>query len=71
MLWVLNGSDGTQSLLDIAERADMPFHEIHAAAVNLVNAGLLRESSIAHTTTNSPQEVDCAEFRHGCDPPAN
>jgi aminopeptidase-like protein len=70
MLWVLNGSDGTQSLLDIAERAGMPFRDIHAAAMNLLNAGLLRESSLA-STANRPREVDCAHFRHGSDPPTH
>jgi hypothetical protein len=28
MLWILNLSDGTHSLLDIAERADLPFSAI-------------------------------------------
>jgi aminopeptidase-like protein len=70
MLWVLNGSDGTQSLLQIAERAEMPFHEIHAAAMNLLNAGLLREFVIA-STANRSREVDCAQFRHGSDPPTH
>src|SRR5258705_6566855 len=32
LLWVLNLSDGRQSLLDIAERAKMPFAMIHRAA---------------------------------------
>src|SRR5262249_54447015 len=32
MLWVLNMSDGTPALLDIAERAAMPFRAIRAAA---------------------------------------
>ena len=70
MLWVLNGSDGTQSLLDIADRASMPFREIHAAAINLVNAGLLDESLTANAT-NWSQKVDRATLRQGCDPPDN
>jgi len=41
MLWVLNFSDGTSSLLDIAERSAMPFAVIDAAAVRLEQAGLL------------------------------
>lgn len=41
LLWVLNQSDGENSLLDIAERADKPFAEIHAAAQLLAEAGLL------------------------------
>jgi aminopeptidase-like protein len=42
LLWVLNLSDGTFSLLDIAERAKMPFTRIKHAAENLATAGLLR-----------------------------
>lgn len=41
MLWVLNQGDGTRSLLDIAERAGMPFHVIFAAAQALSKAGLI------------------------------
>jgi aminopeptidase-like protein len=41
MLWVLNLSDGTRSLLDVAERAKLPFGELHRAARALENAGLL------------------------------
>jgi aminopeptidase-like protein len=40
MLWVLNLGDGHHSLLDIAERANMPFAAIDAAAVRLEEAGL-------------------------------
>lgn len=43
MLWVLNLSDGGCSLLDIAERADVPFELIDAAAGLLYNNGLLKE----------------------------
>ena len=32
MLWVLNLSDGKHSLLDIAERANMPFGIVHSTA---------------------------------------
>lgn len=42
LLWVLNLSDGRHSLLDIAERAGMPFETIHAAADALADHGLLR-----------------------------
>jgi aminopeptidase-like protein len=41
MLWVLNLSDGQHSLLDIAERADMPFAIIHSTAQKLQQHGLL------------------------------
>ena len=43
LLWVLNGSDGKQTLLDIAERADLPFQSIEAAAKALIEVGLLKE----------------------------
>ena len=42
MLWVLNLSDGMHSLLDIAERADLPFPRILRAAQLLRDHGLLQ-----------------------------
>lgn len=45
LLWVLNLSDGHHSLLDIAERARVPFARIASAAEALKQAGLLRASS--------------------------
>ena len=44
LLWVLNLSDGRHSLLDIAERARMPFAVIAEAARLLNDAGLLAEN---------------------------
>lgn len=41
LLWVLNQSDGSHSLLDIAERAGLPFRVIERAAGDLEAAGLL------------------------------
>jgi aminopeptidase-like protein len=41
MLWVLNFSDGGHSLLDIAERAELPFATIRNAAIALRDADLL------------------------------
>ena len=41
LLWVLNQSDGSNSLLDIATRAQLPFHVIASAARDLVGADLL------------------------------
>ena len=41
-LWVLNLSDGQHSLLDIAERAGMPFVDVREAARVLTDARLLR-----------------------------
>ncbi|HUO80331.1 MAG TPA: DUF4910 domain-containing protein [Steroidobacteraceae bacterium] len=42
LLWVLNQSDGTRTLLDIAERAQLPFDRIWEAAAALSGVGLLR-----------------------------
>jgi len=41
MLWILNLSDGAHSLLDIAERADLPFEVIRKTAEQLEQHGLL------------------------------
>ncbi len=41
MLWVLNLSDGQHSLLDIANRASVPFTIIHRAATLLIDHDLL------------------------------
>jgi aminopeptidase-like protein len=41
LLWVLNFADGHHSLLNIAERAGVPFARIRAAADALVTAELL------------------------------
>jgi aminopeptidase-like protein len=41
MLWVLNLSDGGHSLLDIAERAGLPFATVHETAKLLREHGLL------------------------------
>ncbi|MBE8517673.1 DUF4910 domain-containing protein [Amycolatopsis sp. H6(2020)] len=43
MLWVLNLSDGSHSLLDIAERAGFPFDIVDVAARALHDAGLVKE----------------------------
>jgi aminopeptidase-like protein len=45
MLWTLNLSDGDHSLLDIAERAGVPFREIADAAARLVDGELLAPDS--------------------------
>jgi aminopeptidase-like protein len=41
LLWVLNLSDDTRSLLDIAERAKLPFSVVHSTAMLLQQHGLL------------------------------
>jgi aminopeptidase-like protein len=45
MLWVLNLSDGHHSVLEIAERASMPFDVVYEAAEILADHGLLKEVS--------------------------
>lgn len=47
LLWVLNLSDGSASLLDVAERAGLPFAVIADAAERLVAVGLLVEAAAA------------------------
>jgi aminopeptidase-like protein len=47
LLWVLNLSDGRHSLLDIAERAGIPFDAVDRAAGALLAHGLLGERSSA------------------------
>jgi len=44
LLWMLNLADGRHSLLDIAERAGMPFEAIARAARLLSEHGLLKEA---------------------------
>jgi aminopeptidase-like protein len=43
LLWVLNASDGHHTLFEIAERANLPFRTIQAAAEALLEGGLLKE----------------------------
>lgn len=50
LLWVLNLSDGQHGLLDIAERARVPFSDIARAAEALQQAGLLLEQKPKATT---------------------
>jgi aminopeptidase-like protein len=43
LLWMLNLSDGSSSVLDIAERSGLPFDELRRATESLVDYGLLEE----------------------------
>lgn len=43
LLWVLNQSEGESSLLDIAERSQLPFNVVACAATDLVRVGLLTQ----------------------------
>jgi aminopeptidase-like protein len=53
-LWVLNQADGSKTLLDIAERAGLPFHVLLEAARTLKNAGLVIEAPSA-SANDRPQ----------------
>jgi aminopeptidase-like protein len=44
LLWVMNQSNGSRCLLDIAERSGIAFGVIHSAARALADVGLLEES---------------------------
>jgi len=46
MLWILNLADGAHSLLDIAQRAELPFEVIRKAAEQLRESGLLSASRV-------------------------
>lgn len=50
MLWLLNQSDGAHSVLDIAQRANIPFAALKAAADDLLACGLLIEAAPESTT---------------------
>lgn len=54
LLWVLNYSDGEHSLLDIAERADLPFSAIREAADRLLATDLLVETGGIHIGAPGP-----------------
>ena len=58
LLWVLNLSDGKHSLLDIAERADVPFAEMQSAVAALVECGLLAKCK---ETGDHSQDGGCHE----------
>jgi aminopeptidase-like protein len=45
MLWVLNQSDGSKSLLDVARTSGLPFGVVREAASALERSGLLRAAS--------------------------
>jgi aminopeptidase-like protein len=46
MLWALNLSDGDHTLLDVADRAGLPFALVADVAGSLEQAGLLAAVSI-------------------------
>jgi aminopeptidase-like protein len=62
-LWVLNLSDGQNSLLDIAERAQMPFPIICEAADVLLAGGLL--SLCPSSSPENPPQTGFSNRTHG------
>jgi len=56
-LWVLNLSDGTNSLLDIAERSGLSFSRISAAADLLKSNGLLADMKEEPAPTSAQRKV--------------
>ena len=71
MLWVLNYADGEHTLLDIAERAGLPFQHLRQAADALLAHQLLADSGkeSSSTAVYSPRqtsEVYCnAQYQRG------
>ncbi|HET6463261.1 MAG TPA: DUF4910 domain-containing protein [Candidatus Krumholzibacteria bacterium] len=55
LFWVLNFSDGKHSLLDIAERARLPFSVIAGAARRLSDAGLLVPATTGAAATRGAE----------------
>ena len=53
LLWVLNLSDGSHSMLDVAERSGMPFNRIRRATEALLGAELLEEVPFPHEEMRS------------------
>ena len=45
LLWILNLSDGNNTLLDIADRSGIPFEIISKSAEKLMKVGLLKLGS--------------------------
>ncbi|WP_242424644.1 DUF4910 domain-containing protein [Frankia sp. EI5c] len=65
LLWVLNLADGTRSLLDIAERAGLPFEAVANAADALAGVGLLAEVPAPGTGTGRAADRSAAPVTSG------
>jgi aminopeptidase-like protein len=65
MLWVLNQSDGSASLLDIAQRSGMPFTDIRDAAQELTGAALLAPAPAGARTGRAKPRQARAKSRAG------
>jgi aminopeptidase-like protein len=53
LLWVLNFSDGEHSLLDIADRANLPFAAVRTASSRLESCGLLEPIAGGQVVTSA------------------
>jgi aminopeptidase-like protein len=58
LLWVLNMSDGSHAILDIAERAGIPFTAVRKAADLLVESDLLKQ--LPEETLRLPKRIACS-----------
>jgi len=63
LLWVLNLSDGSKSLLDIAEQADLPFSVILRAAERLEAARLLAPAAPSVPTAATRMAINQGAIR--------
>ena len=61
LLWVLNQSDGTRSLLEIADRSGIDFRAVREAATALLGVGLLRPLSERRSSKARPQASAAAK----------
>lgn len=63
LLWVLNFSDGRHTLLEIAERAQLPFATMRKAATALCDAGLLADQERMAPAVNGTYSARFASAR--------
>jgi hypothetical protein len=61
-LWILDLADGRHSLLDIAERANLPFAVVAEAARLLGHVGFLSKRQVMRGTRREPPPPNDAEF---------
>jgi len=65
MLWLLNQSDGSKSLLDVARRSGVPFGVLREAATALQQSGLLRELGGSSRARRRRSTAEPGSPRHG------
>jgi aminopeptidase-like protein len=57
LLWVLNQSDGSASLLDVARDSGLPYAVVRRAAARLERAGLLASNRPREGGPNPPSTL--------------